>query len=78
MGNSYLLRAQLNLAQTKMFQLEQWCRRHVKNSISDFDIDFRVWDDFPKYESLIALLKSQVRLNVHVYEVIVFINYYVF
>ena len=59
MGSGWLFRERFHAARKLKEEQDNWCR---KKSKSMFPKD-------PELESLIALLRGQVKLNVHCYEV---------
>ncbi|OAD01188.1 hypothetical protein MUCCIDRAFT_146514 [Mucor lusitanicus CBS 277.49] len=69
LGEAYLLRQALSQAQQLIEAQEDWCS--AAESLSTTESDIHLDSHFPedsKLESLTALLRGQVKLNIHCYE----------
>ena len=68
LGEAYLFRRSFEKAQTLMRQQDDWCDAAYR--LSKTDKTMRLAEPYPedlKLESLVALLRKQVNLNVHCY-----------
>lgn len=63
LGSGWLFRERFEAAQKLKLQQDDWCELDKERSQTDrYPLE-------PELESLVALLRGQVRLNVHCYEV---------